>query len=74
MSNSFLSHNWIQQFSLKNKVPKHTYFSIKPAMFLEFLRRIHRHSALTYDVIKSYVWDKKICNGYITLETKVVVW
>ena len=35
------------------------------------------YSALTYDVMKSYltrVWDKKIRNDYITLETKVVIW
>ena len=33
-------------------------------------------SALTYDVMKSYITcvrDKKICNGYITWETKVVM-
>ena len=33
-------------------------------------------SALTYDVMKSYltrVWDKKIRNGYITLETSCYV-
>ena len=35
------------------------------------------YSALTYDVMKSYlkrVWEKKIRNGYITLETKVAMW
>ena len=34
------------------------------------------HSALTYDAIKSYLThllDKKICNGYITLEIRVVM-
>ena len=33
------------------------------------------YSALTYDVMKSnltHVWDKKIRNGYITLETRVM--
>ena len=33
--------------------------------------------ALTYDVMKSYLthlWDKKIPDGYITLETRVVMW
>ena len=40
-------------------------------MFWNFWVWIHRYSALTYDVIKSYVtrvWDKNIRNGYITLE------
>ena len=35
------------------------------------------YSALTYDVMKSYltrVWDKKIRNGYIASETRVVMW
>ena len=35
------------------------------------------YSALTYDVTKSYLpcmWDKKIRNGYITLETRDVMW
>ena len=34
-------------------------------------------SALTYDVMKSYltrVRDKKIRNGYVTLETRADVW
>ena len=34
------------------------------------------YSALTYDVMKSYfisVWDKKIRNGYIALELRVVM-
>ena len=35
------------------------------------------YSALTYDAMQSYlthVWNKKIRNGYITLETRVVKW
>ena len=35
------------------------------------------YSTLTYDVMKSYltrVWDKKIRNRYIALETGVVMW
>ena len=35
------------------------------------------YSALTYEVMKSYlicVWDKKIRNGYIKLETRVIMW
>ena len=46
------------------------------AMFWDFCVGIQRYSALTYDVIKSYltrVRDKKIRNGYITLETSVVM-
>ena len=42
-------------------------------MFSNFCVGIHRYSALTYDVIKSYltrVRDKKICNGYITIGKK----
>ena len=38
---------------------------------------MHMYSALTFDVMKSYltrVWDKKTRNGYIALETKVVMW
>ena len=34
------------------------------------------YSALAYDVMKSYltgVQDMKFCNGYITLETRVVM-
>ena len=34
------------------------------------------YSASTYDVLKAYltcVWDKKILNGYITLEIKIVM-
>ena len=41
-------------------------------MFQNFCVGIHRYSALTYDVMKSYltpVRDKKIPNGCITLET-----
>ena len=35
------------------------------------------YSVLTYDVMKSYltrVWDKKIRNVYVTLETVFVMW
>ena len=35
------------------------------------------YSGFTYDVIKSYLtcgWDKEIRNGYITSETRVVMW
>ena len=38
---------------------------------------VHRYSASTYVVIKSYlkrVWDKKIRNGYIKMETRAVMW
>ena len=48
----------------------------RSAMFWNFCVGIHRYSALTYDVIKSYltrVRDKKIRNGYITLKTRVVI-
>ena len=41
-------------------------------MFQNFYIGIHSYSALNYDVMKSYltgVRDKKIRNGYITLET-----
>ena len=44
-------------------------------MFYNFCVEIHKYSALTYDVMKSYLThasDKKIRNGYITLETRVV--
>ena len=37
---------------------------------------IHMYDTLTYDVMKSYltrVWDKKIRNGYNTLETRVAM-
>ena len=43
-------------------------------MFQNICVGIHRYSALTYDVMKSYltrVRDKKIRNGYITLDTKL---
>ena len=46
------------------------------AMFSNFSVGILRYSALTYDVMKSYltrVRDKKIRNGYITLNTRVVM-
>ena len=49
----------------------------RSAMFWNFCVGIHRYSALNYDVIKSYltrVWEKKIRNGYIALETRVVMW
>ena len=65
----FLSHNWIQQITLKNRVPKHTYFG----HVLEFLGRMmswcKRMYSVIYDIMKSYLthaWDKKICNGYVT--------
>ena len=48
----------------------------KSAMFLNYCVGIHKYSALTYDVMKSYltrVSDKKIRNSYITLETMVVM-
>ena len=48
----------------------------RSAMFQNFCGGIHRYSALTYDVMKSYltsVRDKKIRNGCITLETRVVM-
>ena len=35
------------------------------------------YSALTYDVMESYrtrLWGKKIRTGFITLETRVVMW
>ena len=44
--------------------------------FRIFCGGIHRYSDLTYDVMKSYltcVRDKKIRNGCITLETRVVM-
>ena len=61
---------------LKNKGPKHTHL----AMFLSFLHRLtslckHTYSAIN-DVMESYltrVRDKKIRNGYITWETRVVM-
>ena len=48
---------------------------------LEFLHRMmswckYVYSAI-FDVMKSYfahMWDKKIRNGYITWETRVVMW
>ena len=46
------------------------------AMFWNFCVGVHRYSALTFDVIQSYlasVQDKKICNDYITLEIRVVM-
>ena len=59
---------------MKNKGPKHSFGHV-----LDFLRRMtslckHTYSA-KYDVMKSYltrVRDKKIRNGCITLETRVV--
>ena len=48
----------------------------KLGMFSNFCVGIHRYSALTFDFIKSYltrVWDKEMPNGYITLETRVVM-
>ena len=45
-------------------------------MFYNICVGIHRYSVLTYDVMKSYltrVRDKKIRNGKITLETRVVM-
>ena len=45
-------------------------------MFSNFCVGIHKYSALTYDVMKSYITrvrDKEIRNGYITLETRVVM-
>ena len=51
-------------------------WSCRSAMFRTFCVGIHRCSALTFGVIKSYLthmWDKTIRNGYITLETRVVM-
>ena len=45
-------------------------------MFWIFCVGIHRYSALTHDVMKSYltrVRDMKIRNGYITFETMVIM-
>ena len=51
---------------------------ISPCTSAIFFLGIHRYSALTYDVIESYltpVWDKKIRKfGYITFKTRVVMW
>ena len=55
-----------------NKVPKNTHL----AMFWNSCVVIHMYSALTYDIMKCYltrVRDTKIRNGYITLETRVVM-
>ena len=38
---------------------------------------MYMYSALPYDIMKSYlthVLDRKIRNGYITMETRVVMW
>ena len=61
---------------MKHKGPKHTHLAIRSAMFKNFCVGIHRYSALTCDVMKSYltrVRDKKIRNGCITSETRVVM-
>ena len=60
----------------KKKGPKHTHLAMQVSHVLDFCGGIHRYSALTYDIMKSYltrVRDKKIRNGYITLGTRVVL-
>ena len=47
----------------------------RSTMFWYFSKRKHMYSALTYDIMKTYltrVRDKKICNNYIALETSVL--
>ena len=73
----FLSHRLTEssELNIKNKGPKYSSDHV-----LEFLRRMtssckHMCSGI-YDVMKSYltrVRDKKIRNGYITLETRGVI-
>ena len=53
-----------------------SFYHITESIDLNFCVEIHRYSALTYDVMKSKltsVRDKKIRNGCITLETRVIM-
>ena len=73
----FWSHNWVKRIRLKNKDP-----NTHLAMFWNFcVGWRHDTNIITcrtiYDAMKSYltrVWDKKIRYGYITLETRFVMW
>ena len=72
MSDSF--YHIIQRIRYKKKIiiQSTLIWPCRSAMFRNFCVGIHMYSALTYDVIKSYftrVRDKKIRNGYITMET-----
>ena len=55
MSDSFYHITEPSEIELKNKGPKHTHFPCKSAMFWNFCVGIHMYSALTYDVMKSYL-------------------
>ena len=59
----FLSHNWIQRVKLKIRFQNLLILPFRPAMFWNYDVGIHKYSALTYDIINSYlthVWDKKM--------------
>ena len=72
MSDSF--YHITESTKLIKKLGFETY-PCRSAMLWNFCVGIHMYSASTYDVTKSYltrVRDKKIRNGYITFETRIV--
>ena len=71
----FLSYNWIKLVILKNKGPKQTCWAIFWNVCVGWRHDLNIFVQCLDDVTKSYlkrVWDKKIQNGYITLETRVM--
>ena len=76
MSDSFYHITESIELNEKNKGQNILIWACRSAMLQNFCVGIHRYSALTYDVMKSYLIhdrDKKIRNGYITLETTFVM-
>ena len=76
MSDSFYHITESSELNLKIRVQNILIWLCRSAMFWNFCIGIHRYSALTYDVMKSYltyIRDKEIRNGYITLETRSVM-
>ena len=66
------------ELDCENKGPKHILiWPCTSAKFWNFCVGIHNmKKASTFGVMKSYltrVWDKKIRNAYMTLETRIVM-
>ena len=76
MSDSFYHITESSESDLKIRVRNILIRPCRSAIFYNFCEGIHMYSALTYDVMKSYLTrtlDKKIRDAYITLETGFVM-
>ena len=81
MKNTHFSHPYpmksISGFVFQMFMSNFVYLELFSIAWKIWYIKCRLYSAPSYDVMKSYltrVWDKKIRNGYTTLEMNVVMW